>query len=129
MRSIALDPITHDWTLTSERGARRLSIVTGTDAIAQRLYGRLRAWAGEWFLDTDMGLPARSFLGVKGGRAVAELALRRAILTCPGVATLELFAFTFDGSTRKASLAFRVRTDEGHVIEDNGFRFDPAVAA
>lgn len=118
MRALALHPTTGDLLLT----AGRLTLVEGVDAIAQRLRGRLTLWAGEWFADTSVGVPFLSFLGVKGAASVAESTLRRAILTCPGVATLETFTMTVEAATRSAVIAFRARTVDGDVIEDGGFR-------
>ena len=118
MRSLALDPTTGDLLLT----AGRLSLVEGVDAIAQRIQGRLALWAGEWFADTSIGVPFLTFLGAKGGEKLAESSLRRAILTCPGVASLESFGFTFDARSRSAVVAFRAKTADGQVVEDGGFR-------
>ncbi|MBP6829465.1 MAG: hypothetical protein KA978_01715 [Deltaproteobacteria bacterium] len=118
MRSLALDPTTGDLLLT----AGRLTLVEGVEAVAQRIKGRLTLWAGEWFADTSLGIPFLSFLGAKGGEKLAESTLRRAILSCPGVASLESFSFTADARTRSAVIAFRVRTTDGQVVEDGGFR-------
>lgn len=120
MRTLALDPTTGDLALT----AWRLTLAEGTDAIVQRLRGRLRLWAGEWFADTGIGVPYRDFLGQKGAAALslAETSARQAIATCPGVAAVESFAFAL--ATRAATVAFRVRTTTGEVIEDGGFRLE-----
>lgn len=118
MRSLALDPLTGDLLLASGR----LSLVEGARAVAKRLRGRLSLWEGEWFADLAVGIPYLDFLGQKGGQPVAEAALRRAILTCPGVAALELFTLTVDSKTRGATVAFRVRTTDGAIVEDGGFR-------
>lgn len=122
MRTLARDPTTGDLALT----AWRLTLVEGTDAIVQRLRGRLRLWAGEWFADTGLGVPYRDFLGQKGAAALslAETSVRQAIATCPGVAAVESFAFALDRATRAATVAFRVRTTTGEVIEDGGFRME-----
>lgn len=120
MRTLALDPATGDLALT----AGRLTLVEGAEAVAQRLRGRLALWAGEWFGDTAVGIPYLTFLGQKGAEQVAEAALRRAILTCPGVAALEAFTLVLDGRTRSAVLTFRARTIAGRAIvtDDGGFR-------
>lgn len=120
MRSLALDPTTGDLLLT----AGRLTLVEGAAAIAQRLDGRLSLWAGEWFADTSLGVPFLTFLGVKGAAALAEASLRRAILSCPGVAALETFTFTAR-SDRSAVVTFRARAATGEILpgfEDGGFR-------
>lgn len=127
MRSLALDE-NDDLALASVGGGKRLTLAEGADAVAQRLRGRLGLWAGEWFLDTAIGLPFRRMLGVKNARTFTETTLRRALATCPGVAALESFAFAFDPATRAASVAFRARTTDGAVIEDDGFRLAEVTA-
>lgn len=117
MRTLALDPSTRDLALTSGR----LTLVEGVEAITQRIQGRLSLWAGEWFADTAIGVPYLRFLGVKGAAPLAEATLRRVILSCPGVATLETFAFTAT-SDRRATVSFRVRTVTGEIIDRGGFQ-------
>lgn len=125
MRSLALDPVTGDLLLAGGR----LTLVEGAVAVAQRLRGRLSLWAGEWFADTAVGIPFLSFLGQKGGQTLAESTLRRAILTCPGVASLEAFAMTLDSPARAARVTFTARSTAGAAItdrdltgDDGGFR-------
>ena len=82
---------------------------------------RLRLWAGEWFADTSVGVPWLLFLGVKGAQALAESTLRRAITTCPGVASLDAFTFTLNTRTRAATLSFRVTAATGDVLAFSDF--------
>lgn len=117
MRALALDPATNDLLLTDGR----LTLVEGVEAIAQRLDGRLSLWQGEWFGDLTAGVPYRRFLGEKGAERLAESAMRQAIATCPGVSAVETFAFTVDKRTRAATLAFRVRTTTGEIIDRGAF--------
>lgn len=120
MRTLALDPLTGDLALT----AGRLTLVEGARAVAQRLEGRLSLWAESWFADLAVGVPFLDFLGQKGTEALAEATLRRAILTCPGVTSLESFTFAVDRSARRATATFRARTLAGRTIttDDGGFR-------
>ncbi|WP_291990674.1 hypothetical protein [Luteitalea sp.] len=122
MRTLALDPQTGDLALT----AWRLTLVEGTEAIVQRLRGRLRLWQGEWFADAGVGVPYGAFLDQTGAAALAlaETSARQAIATCPGVAAVEAFAFALERATRAATVTFRVRTTTGEVIEDSGFRLE-----
>jgi hypothetical protein len=113
VRALALDPATGD--LLVSRG--RLEVVTGPAALRQRLQMRLRLWQGEWFADTSVGVPWLLFLGVKGAQALAESTLRRAITTCPGVASLDAFTFNVDSRTRRATLSFRVTATTGDVLD------------
>jgi hypothetical protein len=120
VRTLALDPLTGDLALT----AGRLTLVEGAHAVAQRLEGRLSLWLGSWFADLAIGVPFLSFLGQKGAEALAEATLRRAILTCPGVTSLESFTSTVDRAARAATATFRARSVDGRTIvtDDGGFR-------
>lgn len=112
MRTLALDLVTGDLAIAGGR----LGVVEGPDAIRQQLQMRLRMWSGEWFADTSVGVPWGSILGAKGAQAFAEATLRRAISTCPGVATLDAFTFAVD-ARRRATVTFRVRTTSGVVLD------------
>jgi hypothetical protein len=120
VRTLALDPLTGDLALT----AGRLTLVEGAEAVAQRLEGRLSLWLGSWFADLAVGVPFLDFLGQKNADALAEATLRRAILTCPGVTSLESFTFTVDRNARSATVTFRARTVAGRTVttDDGGFR-------
>lgn len=120
MRTLALDD-TGDLAFTSVAGLKRLSLVTGADALRQRVCSRLRLWAGTWFGDTTIGVPYRGWLGEKGREAFAEATLRRAIATCPGVAALEQFEVVFDAIARSFSCSFRVRGADGSWFDERGF--------
>lgn len=116
MRTLALDAATGDLAIVSGRPA----IVSGSDAVAQRLRMRLRLWQGEWSLDTAIGFPWRRLLGVPGTGRLTETLLRQAITSCPGVKSLDRFAFTANTRTRAATLTFTVTPIAGEpvTIED-----------
>lgn len=112
MRTLALDPSTGDLALS----AGRLTLVSGADAVAQRLRVRLKLWRGEWILDRGVGFPWQRVLGEKDTARLAESLLREAIVTCPGVRSLDRFAFTVDPTTRRASLTFAVTATTGEPV-------------
>lgn len=112
MRTLALDPITGDLV----RSAGRPVIVSGSNAVAQRLRVRLRLWQGEWILDANVGFPWLSVLGQKGTERLLEVLLRRAITTCPGVRSLDRFALSVDPRTRVATCTFTATTITGEPV-------------
>lgn len=116
MRTLALDPATGDLAITGGRPA----IVSGSDAVAQRLRMRLRLWQGEWSLDTAVGFPWQRVFGLKNVERLTETLLRQAITSCPGVKSLDRFTFTANTRTRAASLTFTVTPIVGEpvTIED-----------
>lgn len=113
MRDIALDTASGDLAISGGD----LALTSGPDAVAQRLRLRLSTFLGEWFLDRRVGLPfLRDVLVKNPNRAVVEDLFRRAIASCPGVASLETFALTIR-SDRTATVSFTGRTTAGEPID------------
>jgi uncharacterized protein YaaW (UPF0174 family) len=116
VRDLALDPATGDLALTTVGSVRAASMVTGADALRQKLRLRLSLGAGEYVLDRTVGMPLFSqIFNRASGRAVAESAYRRAVSTCPGVRSLDTLRLTVD-SQRRATLAFAVTAETGDVL-------------
>lgn len=111
MRTLALDA-TGDLMLSGGRPV----LVSGADAVAQRLRTRLGLFQGEWLLDRQVGFPWRRILGEKGVDRLAEVLLRAAISSCPGVKAITAFTFTFNRTTRRASVTFTVTTIAGEPV-------------
>lgn len=122
MRDLALDPLTGRVLL--EGGRARLT-EPGAEAVGQRLRLRLNLWQGEFVLDREVGIPALSVVLAKGRVALAEALLRRAIATCPGVASLGSFSLDLDRTTRHASVAFDARTLDGEPLTLDAYRVTP----
>ena len=122
MRDLALDPTTGDLLLTrGADGLRRASLTSGAGAVRQKLALRLGLSQGEYPLDTSVGIPYFGTVFSKAsGRRVAESLFRRAIATCPGVRSVESFAFGVSAG-RVASLSFRVTTVEDETITATDF--------
>lgn len=97
-----------------------LQVVEGRDAIGQDLSVCLRWFRGDWFLDRRLGLPwFQRVLGIENGQAAAEGVLRRAILSRPGVASLD--SLTVSMEERTIVVDFVARTVDGEVIEVRAF--------
>ncbi|MFZ5440451.1 MAG: hypothetical protein ACOZQL_10605 [Myxococcota bacterium] len=88
--------------------------LAGAAAVASDLEAALRTWAGEWFLDTSLGL-SRDILGAKFNRGRIEDLFRGKIRSRPGVGTITSLAARLDGRT--LIVQFRVTTDFAAVIE------------
>jgi hypothetical protein len=119
VRDLALDPATGD--LALDAGAARLT--SGGEAKAQRLRLRLSLWRNEYVLDRRQGIPYVDRILGKGTTAAAEVILRRAAATSPGIASIEQWSFTV-GADRTASLSLRARTIEGEPVELDAFRLE-----
>lgn len=122
MRDLALDPTTGDLLLTrGADGLRRATLTSGAGAVRQKLALRLGLSQGEYPLDVSVGIPYFGTVFSKAsGRRVAESLFRRAIATCPGVRSVESFAFSVSAG-RVASLSFRVTTVEGEPLTVTDF--------
>ena len=116
VKTFALDPTTGDLV---KRGGRPV-LVSGADAVAQRLRVRFRFAQGEWFRDRRVGIPFARILGVKNSEAYAESVFRRVVTTCPCVASLDAFGLTV-GSDRRVRVTFRATPTEGEPIAVNDF--------
>ncbi len=107
MIDFALDTRTRDlvFPLTPLDGAAR---------VAQAVGIRLRAWLGEWFLDTTYGVPyLERVLGKVSRPEIVEAVLRSQILGVAGVRSILSFSLQINPHTRKATASFEIDTAEG----------------
>lgn len=118
VRDLALDPVSGDLA----HGGGLLSIVSGTDVVAQRLRLRLGLWLGEWFLNALVGVPWPQWIGSKPDLKTIESVLRRAITTAPGIASLDVFSLSLDGASRALNVSFRATAVTGEVIDVTDFQ-------
>lgn len=107
MTDFALDSLTRDLVLP-------LKLRDGAERVGQSVGIRLRAWLGEWFLDTGYGVPYLESVLVKNPRPeIVEAILRAQILSVQGVRRIQTFNLTIDNKTRKARVDFVIESDEG----------------
>ena len=99
-------------------GQGSTSFLTGTDAVAQAIYTRLRMFLEEWWENTDDGLPYfQSIAGVylSKGKQLVDSIVQKRIENTTGVSDVFDFSSTFDPSTRAYSFNCRVNTQFGMV--------------
>ena len=87
-----------------------------TEVVAQRLLIRLKTFRGEWFLDTEYGVPYWSILGRKTSKSAVDLIFQKEILSENGVKELTFFQSTF--ANRQYSLIFRVKVTSGDETDN-----------
>ena len=117
-----------DWALDSDGDLIvPMRYTRGLEATAQGIRIRIQMFKGEWFLDTDLGVPymesatvaeADALLGQKFNELKALSAFRRVIAIPPGVQSILALAVAFDRATRVMRVEWRVRSAYG-VIEDS----------
>lgn len=82
--------------------------------VAQRLQIKLRTFAGEWFLNTSIGVPYDEQIFGKGRKKSSiDLIFQTQILEEPDVLEITQFDSVLDNANRHYSLVFRVRTESG----------------
>lgn len=82
-------------------------LVTGVDEVEQLLRQRLRTFYGEWFLDTEIGVPYFQDIFQKNPNPVSiESAFKNVILNTPGFQELSEFQLDIDASLRSLTLTF-----------------------
>lgn len=95
-----------------------LSIVTGTDAIAQDLQQTLQVWLGEWFLDTTKGIAYRQQILVKNPNMdIVQADLINAAAAVPGVTQILDSSFSYGASNRSLTVSIAVQDSNGQVIQ------------
>lgn len=96
----------------------KLVLITGEEALRQRLRSRLLMFRNEWFLDPDRGVPYHRDVFVKAPELGAlNAAFSKEILDTVGVQALNALSFDLDTGTRELSVTFTV-TGEGSVLTE-----------
>ena len=109
MTAYALDE-DHDVFL---RGGQ-IALAEGPDFVVQAIRTRLLLYRGEWWLDTESGVPWFQEILTKPADVVrTESTLRRTILETPGVTGLISFDLAFDRPRRDLRVSFEVQTEFG----------------
>jgi len=90
----------------------------GTDSIIQLTMQRLRLFLGEWFMDTQDGLPWYQQILVKNtDKATVDGLLRDCILSTPGVSALLAYNSSQDKSRRTMTVSFTILTATGKRLD------------
>ena len=87
------------------------------EATAQKVKTRLLLLKGEWFLDTDAGVPHLQQIMVRPSNLpLAEAIIKQTILETEGVEALRSFGMTFDRDTRRLTIQATVTNIYGSVV-------------
>lgn len=94
------------------------SLVDGVSQIAQNVAIRLRTFLGEYYLNTDVGLPYYEDIFVKPANEIrVDSLFKNEILETTGILELVSYKSSFDDITRAYSIAFSARTVTGETID------------
>lgn len=91
-----------------------LLLVDGAARVAQQVKITLLMFLGEWFMDTDFGVPYIESILVKNPKMAAINAILRArIIDVPGVNRILTLTPTFDRPARALRVVFEIDTTYG----------------
>lgn len=91
---------------------------SGSDSLAQRLSIKLQFFKGEWFLDTDFGIPYFQEIFVKPFiQSAMDAIFKNQILATPEVVALVRYASQFNRNQRTFAVAFTVKTKSNSFLE------------
>lgn len=106
----ALDPTTHDLVYTGYDGAT----VSERAQLAQHVKIRLLWIRGEWFLNTELGLPYFKEILVKNPDLSAiDIMLKATILETPGILSLISYSSEIIKTIRKLNVSFVAESEFG----------------
>jgi len=105
-------------------------IATKAESTAQRVVSRLLVIKGEWFLDTDAGVPwwqpsdslVQPIMGGRRDLAYAESLIKKSVLETEGVASITSFFMNFDGSNRSLTVSLKGTTVDGDIFNISQFK-------
>lgn len=107
---LAIDQVTNDLGLDD---AGNLSMATNAEAVGQHVRQRLGTFKGEWFLDTEAGVPwLDEILGRQVDLSLAEAVMKKEIMETEGVTEITSFSISSARSVRSINASrISVMTD------------------
>ena len=104
------DPLSPNFGDLVYDNSRATTTVNQADSVAQRLSIKLKTFKGEWFINTDTGIPYyQEIFGKVRNKQTIDAIFQKAILEEPDVLEIVEFSSSIDVG-RTYSLIFRVRT-------------------
>lgn len=97
----------------------RLKTVSSNDEIVQKVRVRLRFFKGEWFLNTEHGIPYfQDILGQKEINInIIQQIFKQNILEINGITSIIEFELDYNSASRELTLDFKAATDNGIIDE------------
>lgn len=113
---LLLNTTTHDLVFQNGPLTSEYTTQPFTQVVAQRLKIRLLCFEGEWFMDTEYGVPYfQSILAKKVPKSRVDSILQQEILAERGVK--EIVSFTSSLQNRQYSASFRVKVSTGETTD------------
>jgi hypothetical protein len=86
------------------------------DGVAQAVATRLRLLAGEWFVDTDAGVPYQTGILGTGTQFSRDAVIRDAVLNTQGVTGIDAYSSIFEPNSRNFSVSITITTVYGAAV-------------
>jgi hypothetical protein len=111
---LKLDIDTHDLAFKNNGD---LILIDGQERIAQEIKVLLLTFLGEWFLNTDFGIPYLESVLVKNpSRTQIEAIFRSKVKEVPGVLRVPTVEISIEAGTRKSRISLPdIETDQGLI--------------
>jgi hypothetical protein len=94
------------------------TVVTGLDALAQRIRIAANSARGEWWIDRGWGVAYREvWLGKRVDPRLVETDIRRVMLAVPGVRRVRDVVVAIDGASRRLTASWVVEAETGVVLQ------------
>lgn len=114
---LQLDTRTHDLVIGANGD---LQLVDGAARVAQQIKVTLLAFLGEWFLDTEFGVPYLEEITIKNPRmSTVQTILRARINAVPGVTRVRAMRLNLNRQFRELSVDFEAETLFGLIGPHN----------
>lgn len=114
---IGLNRLTHDLAIddTDPTGID-LVLISNAEGVAQQIKMALLLWAGEWFLDTSVGVPYQSDIFIKNpDLSTIRSLLVATIAAVPNVIVVDYLDLSPIDNSRAMSVSWGAATDFGYV--------------
>jgi len=122
MTDIALNAVTHDLQICDGD----LLLIDQRDRVAQQIKIRLLFFRGEWFLDTEEGVPYFQEIFKKpGDQLIVEARIKEAILEVPGVTGIKSLELDYDEQRRCLGVVGNVASIYGNIPYTTKISEDP----
>lgn len=117
MSDLYLDPTTGDIVLV---GNSPVLVEDTLSLVRQRIEIRLNTFLGEWFYNSEVGIPYyEEILTQRYNKPIVDSLLRSEILETEDVIEITSFETSFSSSERKLSYSIEVATNQGSVTVQN----------
>lgn len=106
--------LTKEWDLPIH-----MALIDGADRVAQQIKITLGFWKGEWFLNTQQGVPYPERILVKNPNAShIRQVLQEQIASVDGVTRASVDSVLVDQQSRTAEVIYSAETDRGKITEE-----------